>query len=276
MKATVIMDNCVYHGRTMKAEPGMSLLLEEEGRKILVDVGVSGATVDNLVALGVHPREVDALVISHGHWDHTGGLERLLTAACKSLPVYIHPLAFQERYSLSGDQHKHVGIPFHRESLASLGAEFHWVDMPFAVTDKLWVSGSVPRIFPGESGDPNLVLPGSAGWVNDTVADDMSLFYKGEQGLTVISGCAHAGLRNTVAYGLQVTGCERLHGWIGGTHLGMVNREQQQMTMEALAAWQPLFIAANHCTGFPMQAELSRRFPASFRAMAVGTTLEWN
>ena len=278
MKVTVIMENCVYSGRALTAEPGMSLLLETDGRKLLIDTGVSAAMVGNLTALGVHPREIDAVVISHGHWDHTGGLERLLLLAGKRLPIYIHPLAFQERYTLSGGARRHAGIPFSREELASLGADFCWTGQPLQLSDTLWVSGSVPRVFAGEAGDPHLTLAGEAGQEDkiDSVSDDMSLFYRGRQGLTVISGCAHAGLMNTVTYGLKVTGCERLQGWIGGTHLGMVGAGQQQIALDALAKWRPEILAANHCTGFLMQAEIQRRFPAAYRAAAVGCTIEWD
>ena len=103
----------------------------------------------------------------------------------------------------------------------------------------------------------------------------MALFYKSAKGLVIISGCAHSGLVNMVRHGLAVTGCARLHGWIGGTHLGPVCSQQQDLTISELLAFQPDFVAANHCTGFQMMARLHQAFGDRFTPAFVGSIIEF-
>ncbi len=108
----------------------------------------------------------------------------------------------------------------------------------------------------------------------DTFEDDTSLFYAGPRGLVVIGGCTHAGLVNTVRRGLEVTGTSRLAGWIGGTHLGPVSKEQQGKTLAQLASFGPELVAANHCTGFAMMAKLYECFGDRFIPAFVSTVID--
>ena len=139
----------------------------------------------------------------------------------------------------------------------------------------VWLSGSVPRLTAYETGDAKLLVHDeqNACDCQDEIADDMALFIKSDEGLVVVSGCTHSGLVNMVQHGLAVTGCERLHGWIGGTHLGPVGVAQQMQTIDALLALQPSFVAANHCTGFQMMARLQQAFGKRFTPAFVSTIM---
>src|ERR1019366_8643728 len=108
MKVTVIIDNAVPIGarQPLLAEHGLSLLIEHAGKKVLYDTGQSSAVVSNLSLLGFRPAELDMLVVSHGHYDHTGGIFHVLQHARKKIPVYAHPGIFQPRYSIAGDQRR--------------------------------------------------------------------------------------------------------------------------------------------------------------------------
>ena len=137
------------------------------------------------------------------------------------------------------------------------------------------MSGHIPRNTDYETGDPKLVTCATDGSeCQDKIEDDTSLFYAGPRGLVVIGGCTHAGLVNTVRRGLEVTGTSRLAGWIGGTHLGPVSKEQQGKTLAQLASFGPEFIAANHCTGFAMMATLYERFGDRFIPAFVSTVID--
>ena len=139
------------------------------------------------------------------------------------------------------------------------------------------VSGAVPRTTAYETGDTRLIAPNAKSGCDfqDEIEDDMALFYKTDVGLVVISGCTHSGLVNMVRHGLAVTGCERLHGWIGGTHLGPVTTAQQEATITQLETFRPDFVAANHCTGFSMMAKLQNAFGDRFIPAFVGTVIEF-
>ena len=277
MKVTVVIDNAVPAGtrQPFLAEHGLSLLIEHAGKKILFDTGQSSAVVSNLGLLNVLPSELDMLVMSHGHHDHTGGIFHVLQRARKQIPVYADKKVFQARYSVSGSQRRFIGLPYKQELLTALGAEWRLVDQPTEILPGLWMSGHIPRSTDFEKGDPKLVTcaPGG-GDCPDNFEDDTSLFYAGPRGLVVIGGCTHSGLVNTVQWGFKVTGAARLAGWIGGTHLGPVSKEQQEKTLAQLRLFDPEFIAANHCTGFTMMAALSNCFGSRFIPAFVSTVID--
>jgi 7,8-dihydropterin-6-yl-methyl-4-(beta-D-ribofuranosyl)aminobenzene 5'-phosphate synthase len=277
MKVTVVIDNSVPISARVPflAEHGLSLLLETGTQKLLLDTGQSAAVVHNLSLLGVHPLELDAIVISHGHYDHTGGLPHILRHRRKPLPVYAHTGIFRPRYSVSGEKRTYVGVPFLQEEAFLLGAEWIFGDAPAEISPGLWFGGAMPRQTDFEVGDTRLVALDAGGCdCKDAIPDDTALYYASSRGLVVIGGCTHSGLVNTVRRGLELTGQKRLAGWIGGTHLGPVASEQQQATMQLLAEFDPDFIAANHCTGFEMMSELRLRFGKRFIPGLVGTTIE--
>lgn len=280
-KITVAIDNSVPIGARAPflAEHGLSMLLETGGERLLLDTGQSTAILHNLGLLGVAPSSLDLIAISHGHYDHTGGLYPILQHAAKSIPVYLHPDAFQARFSVSHGQRKFVGIPYPQDLLTALGADWQWVREPLELREGVWLSGAVPRTTDFETGDARLVLGAADATgvaqdaVRDELRDDMAFFVASEQGLVVVSGCTHSGLVNMVRYGLQVTGCTRLHGWIGGTHLGPVGKPQQDETIATLQRYAPDFVAANHCTGFAMMARLQQVFGERFIAAGTGTVI---
>jgi len=277
MKVTVIVDNAVPFGtrHPFLAEHGLSLLIEHAGKRVLYDTGQSSAVVSNLSLLGFRPSELDMLVVSHGHYDHTGGIFHVLQHARKKIPVYAHTKIFQARYSIAGNQRRFIGIPHEKEVLTALGAEWRLIDKPTEIIPELWMSGPIPRVTDYERGDPKLVTCATDGAeCQDTIEDDTSLFYASPRGLVVIGGCTHAGLVNTVRRGLEVTGTSRLAGWIGGTHLGPLSKEQQAKTLAQLAEFGPEFVAANHCTGFTMMARLYECFGDRFIPAFVSTVIE--
>jgi 7,8-dihydropterin-6-yl-methyl-4-(beta-D-ribofuranosyl)aminobenzene 5'-phosphate synthase len=216
MKVTVIIDNAVPigTGRPFLAEHGLSLLIEHAGKKVLYDTGQSSAVVSNLSLLGFRPAELDMLVVSHGHYDHTGGIFHVLQHARKKIPVYAHTKIFQARYSVAGDQRRFIGIPHEKEVLTALGAEWCFINAPTEIISGLWMSGHIPRNTEYETGDPKLVTCATDGdECHDTIEDDTSLFYAGPRGLVVIGGCTHAGLVNTVRGGLR---SQAPRDWLAG------------------------------------------------------------
>lgn len=277
MKVTVVVDNHVplHAKRPFRAEHGLSLLIEVPEGLFLFDTGQSDVVIHNLSLLSVRPADLTGVIISHGHYDHTGGLTAILSHAKKSMPVYIHQAAFTARYSQSDEQCRFIGIPYSRELLTQLGADFHYVDAPLELTPNLWISGSIPRTPAYEQLDPHFVSrQADCCLTQDSLPDDMGVYYRSERGLVVLAGCSHSGLLNVIQHGFAVTGCTTLAGVLGGTHLGPAAPEFQQKTLQELAALTPAFVAANHCTGFSMLAALAQQFGDRFTPAFVGTALE--
>lgn len=267
MKITVVVENSVpiSSPSPFLAEHGFSVLIEVDSTKILMDAGQSDVVVHNLSLLGVHPNELDMIVLSHGHYDHTGGLACILKNRNKPVPVHAHQDIFQNRYSVNGGQRRFIGVPNTKEELASLGAQWNLTTEPQEIVPGLMFSGQIPRQTDYEIGDKKLVVSDKLGCnCQDSIFDDTSLYYCHRDGLVVIGGCAHSGLVNTVENGLKLTGKSQLIGWIGGTHLGPASRQQQGETLSRIEKYAPRFISASHCTGFTMMAELQRRFGERF------------
>lgn len=277
MKITVVVDNTVPINakRHFLVEHGYSLLIEYEGKKILFDTGQSQVVVHNLSLLGTSPTELDALVLSHGHYDHAGGLLHVLQHRHKRLPLYAHSDIFSPHFSVSGGIRHFVGIPYQQEQLPSLGVDWQLGKSPREIFPELWFSGQIPRLTDYEVGDVKLVISCGDGCdCQDGIDDDVALYYIHDGDFVVIGGCTHSGLVNTVRHGLKITGAKRLRGWIGGTHLGPVSKEQQEKTLDFIAQMQPDFIMAAHCTGFDMMSELRKRFGNRFIPGFVSTVVE--
>jgi len=287
LKITVVVDNNVPPGAKapFRGEHGLAVLIETGTNRILFDAGPSDVVVHNLGLLGIHPRELDAIVLSHGHYDHTGGLAALLTMAAKKIPVFSHPDIFTPRYSVTGNNCRFVGIPFTREYLVRLGADFRSVEEPQELVPNLWISGPVPRETAYEEGDAHLVVADpdcncdggdlQDPFHSDPLTDDMAIYIRCSKGLVVLGGCAHSGIINMVNHGLKLTGSIKVHGLLGGTHLGPTSDPQKNATLAALEWFNPDFIASNHCTGFAVMARLSQIFGDKFIPAFCGTTVEF-
>lgn len=267
MKVTVVIDNYVPMSTPSPflGEHGFSLLMETPEAKVLMDCGQSEAVVKNLSLLGVHPDQLDAIVLSHGHYDHAGGLKFVLQHRSKPIPVYAHPDIFKDRYSIAGGRKRQIGVPCVKELLTTLGAQWHLSAEPLEIIPNLFFSGEVPRTTSYEAGDKKLVIEkDDCCECQDPLKDDISLYHKTDKGLVVIGGCTHSGIINTINYCLKLAGCDHVRGWIGGTHLGPVSAGQRSESIKALENYQLEFLATGHCTGFNMMAELQRHFGEKF------------
>jgi len=284
LKFTVVVDNNVPAGAKaqFRGEHGLSLLIDTGTNRILFDTGPSDVVVHNLGLLGIHPRDLDAIILSHGHHDHTGGLPAVLNMAAKTLPVFSHPDIFKARYSLTGGNCRYVGIPFSSGHLTSIGADFRPIESATELLPNFWISGPVPRETDYETGDEQLVVPEEdcecclpqGPFRKDDFRDDMAVYVRCAKGLVVLGGCAHSGIINMVNHGLKVTGSIKVHGLIGGTHLGPTSDPQQNATIAALEWFNPEFIATSHCTGFAVMSKLAQAFGDKFIPAFCGISIE--
>jgi len=271
LKVTVVCENTVGTPADITGEWGLALLVEVPGLAVLFDTGARGALVPNARALGIDLDRVDLAVLSHGHYDHTGGLPALLRYRRRRLPVVAHPDVFTTRFVREDGGLRHIGLPFRRVELESLGADFLLAAGPRELAPGLFVSGEVPRRLSFEKGDARLVVPDGEREKPDPLRDDLSLYAVTRRGLVIILGCAHAGVANIVTHAREVTGVEKVHAIIGGTHLGAADPAQQDATMEYLRALDIELLAANHCTGLPTAAVLARIFRERFRFAPAGS-----
>jgi 7,8-dihydropterin-6-yl-methyl-4-(beta-D-ribofuranosyl)aminobenzene 5'-phosphate synthase len=257
---TIITENTVQgKGDTLYAQHGLSLFLERPGIRILFDTGPAGiATLHNAPRLGIELRSADAIVLSHGHADHTGGMPEVLRVIGKSVPIYAHPGIFGDRYSRRADgQIRYAGMPYKREALEGLGGSFDLSSEFRMIADGVYLTGEVPRRRAFETGDAELFVRQDGALKRDPLPDDQSLVVETQAGLLAILGCCHAGLVNTLDHIRALLPGRAIHGVIGGTHLGFAPQAQLEQTAAVLQELGIRRVGLSHCTGLKAGAHLA-------------------
>lgn len=264
------------------AEPGFSVLVrvEKRGRErtLLFDTGVSpNGVVENMRRLGLSLDDVEAIVLSHGHWDHVTGMEGVARAlGRRNLPVLIHP-EFWARRRLSFPGLDPAELPStSRAALEAVGFAIVEERRPsFLLDGSVLVTGEVDRTTTFETGFAGHEALRD-GWEPDPlILDDQALVIRvRDRGLLVVSGCGHAGIVNTVRYARKLTGEREVAAVVGGFHLsGPMFEAIIEPTVAAFDELAPALLVPAHCTGWKAVHRLAARFPDSFLQSTVGTTI---
>ena len=276
MKAriTVLCENSVGPLSGTIGEHGFSALIEQEGAApLLFDTGQGLTLLNNARRMNKDLSLVKQVVISHGHYDHAGGLRPLLEE-CGPKLVFGHTEIFKPRFRVKDTAECYpIGIPASREELEAVGASFDLSNEFRKIAPGIYLTGQVPRVTDFEIGDQGLYCDCS-GHEADNTPDDQSLLLETEKGLVLLLGCCHSGLINTLEHVANKTGSRDVYAVIGGTHLGFCAQEQLTSTVAALRGMGIKKLAASHCTGFAASARLLREFPKEFQVAMVGYTLE--
>ena len=276
MKITILCENTVGR-RVGLGEHGFSALIETDHGNYLFDTGRGASVVKNSLEFNKDLRTIKKIFLSHGHYDHSGGLPEVLKLRGK-VGVYAHPHVFLDRIHLAEEDGKEtkrfVGIPFKRSYLESLGADFILNKDFFEVEDGIFLTGEVPRKTSFEKLDPKLFTEIDGKTDPDVFLDDQSLILNTERGLLVILGCAHSGVINILNHVINKTGKDRFYAIVGGTHLDFLAPEQLEESIKALRKIQIEKIGASHCTGMSGAFRLHQEFGDRFFYGHVGSTLE--
>ncbi len=206
---TTLSENTAGRGNLL-AEWGLSILVETDTVNILLDTGQSVSASYNAALLGVDLSKIDKVVLSHGHFDHTGGLRQVLRKMRKKVDIIAHPDIWAAKYShRQGQEDRYNGIPFQQQELESLGARFNLTTKPVKITDNIITTSEIPMVTEFEQIDSNLFVKEDTDFKPDKLLDDQALIINTEQGLVVILGCAHRGIINTLYHAQQLTGINR-------------------------------------------------------------------
>jgi len=255
------------------AEWGLSILVETDTVNILLDTGQRISTSHNADILGIDLSKVDKVVLSHGHFDHTGGLRQVLRQMRKEVEIIAHPDIWAAKYTRrQGQAERFLGVPFQRQELENLGARFNLTTKPVKITDNIMTTGEVPMVTEFEEIEPHrFFVKEDTDFKPDKLLDDQALIINTEQGLIVILGCAHHGIINTLYHAQQLTGAKQIHMVLGGCHLIGANEERIRLTIAALRELGMPRIGVSHCTKLPAAAIMAQEFGNSFFFNNAGT-----
>jgi 7,8-dihydropterin-6-yl-methyl-4-(beta-D-ribofuranosyl)aminobenzene 5'-phosphate synthase len=269
-----------YAADSPSAEHGLSLLVtvfvDGQRHSLLLDTGATvGGVVHNLRALGVNPQEIEAIVLSHGHFDHTIGLNGLVRELSPLPPLLVHPDCWlKRRVAVPGQQPRELPTTS-RERVRAAGFELAEQREPSLLFDgALLVTGEIERTTEFEQGMAVHQSLRDGQWVPDPlILDDQALVTNVRgRGLVVITGCGHAGVINTVLHARKLTGVEQVYAVIGGFHLATSPLETVvRPTVEALAEFAPEVVVPTHCTGWRATHAIAAAFPDAFIQGSVGT-----
>ena len=257
---TILVENTA-RGTGVLGEHGLAYWLDTGTHKVLFDTGQGVALFHNALRLGIHLSSTDAVVLSHGHSDHTGGLEAALAIAPHA-QLFLHPAATLAKFIAStAGKGRHISTAFmEKESFRTQGRRVDARREPCEVVPGVWMTGEIPRTNTFEDTGGPFFLD-EALQHPDPLLDDQSLYIKTNAGLLVILGCAHSGVVNTLRHIQKLSGETRIHTIVGGLHLESASPERMDETVAALKSFGPERLGFCHCTGFAATARLWNEFP---------------
>jgi 7,8-dihydropterin-6-yl-methyl-4-(beta-D-ribofuranosyl)aminobenzene 5'-phosphate synthase len=294
MAVTVLVENTAW-GREVLGEHGLAFWIEKgpgpeggssqspdslengDATRVLLDTGQTPHVLfHNARILGVDPSSADAVALSHGHYDHAGGMEEVLRGG-REPALFLHPGVTVRRYSRQKNgQVQEIGIPpaLDSEFLSSHSSTLTWGDGPTAVTDWMRLTGTIPRITEFEDTGGDFYLDRDCR-IPDPIEDDQAAFFPTPQGSVILLGCGHAGIVNTMLRVRELTDGAPIHAVVGGMHLASASQDRLHQTVKALRAMDVKLIAPAHCTGPRAQARLASEFPDRWKPCHVGLRLEF-
>ncbi len=275
----VLVDNSTLIDRYFLGEPGFSCYLACGKKKILFDTGYSGAFLANAGKMGIDLLDLDTVVLSHGHNDHTGGLPFLMNAHLEAAigkrphrqpAIVAHPHCFYPRPARDAGN---IGCPLDPERIRC-GAMVTTTTKPVWLTDTLVFLGEIPRhsdVIPDRGKRRTILMPG--GPEPDHLLDDSALAYVSDAGLVIVTGCAHAGILNVIDCAREVTGADTVRDIIGGFHLKASDRAAIDATVAGLKEIRPAALHPCHCTSLAAKIALAAVAPVG--EVGVGLLLEY-
>jgi 7,8-dihydropterin-6-yl-methyl-4-(beta-D-ribofuranosyl)aminobenzene 5'-phosphate synthase len=272
IRVTILLDNEVAADRGLVPEHGFSALIERVSDRILFDTGQGPGLVRNAGLLGKNLDNLSAVVLSHGHSDHTGGLAYVVDQN-PGIEVVAHPKCLSRYVATPAGKafSSSMRASPQQRSPESTKPHFRLTSEFEQIRDQAWFTGQVPRIFHGAWKGLRF-LPVHRVLNRDIIEDDASLLLATASGYVLLLGCAHAGVRNILEWVREAKGIDEIHAVVGGTHLGFLDKSETTAVIDAFERFRVQCVATAHCTGAGPNRALKSHFGNRFSVAAAGTT----
>jgi len=282
LRITVLAEDSVLYESPCLGQHGVSFLVEgiknSDAMRILVDVGQnSQALLNNMKLLNISPLTIDAIVLTHCHYDHTQGVVSMLNEIGKDdILVVAHSDIFRPHF-FSDLCLRHVGVmqAASEEEIKKTGARLFLTKDPVVLMPGIMTTGEVKRCTDFEGVGMGLKTIENGRVKDDPMLDDISIVANvNGKGLVIVTGCSHAGIVNITKHAIELTGCKKIEAVIGGLHLIDASETRIKRTVESLSKLNPAMICAGHCTGFKAQVELYLALAEKFSPLHTGMQFE--
>jgi len=255
LSISILVENTTQH-MDMFGEWGLAVMVEKDHKRFLFDTGSHGSIIHNSRVMGISLDGLDGIILSHGHSDHTGGLLKILDEH-RVPAIYAHSKVFAHRPQPMGPgKVREIGCAFALTDLDKAGVNMVYVDDFQEIAPGMYISGEIPRKTDYETVGGAFQVEVNGELIEDRLEDDISLIIKLEEGLVIVSGCAHSGIINIMEYAMEKTGEKKILAFIGGTHLLTASPARLDQTIEQLRSYDIEKIIVSHCTGFYPAARL--------------------
>jgi len=272
---TVLVENTTTSGNP-RGEHGLSVWVETEHGAVLWDTGQSGLFLENARTLGIPVETVRHIALSHGHYDHTGGLMDILSFGGSPV-IHAHPGILTDRFGAgkgTGGKARPIGIPFPRGRIEEAGGRLALSREREEILPGVFTTGEIPRTTDFEDTGGRFYLDDDLS-VPDPITDDQSLVIETGEGLVLLLGCCHAGLVNTLTFVAETWNTRNFALVAGGMHLLNADEERLRKTVSELRRFTIKSLRPGHCTGWRAVCTLASAFPGAAEPISVGWSWRW-
>jgi 7,8-dihydropterin-6-yl-methyl-4-(beta-D-ribofuranosyl)aminobenzene 5'-phosphate synthase len=274
LKITVVVDNLA--AGSCFGEHGLCMFIEYKDKKILFDSGQGFVLNHNLSCLNIEPSDITDFVLSHGHYDHTGGIATLAEMPGFNPNIYLHPMALCAKFANDPDGARYIGISEENSAwLLARKDKLTSSSTPVKISYGITITGQIAEIYPEERCATMFFLNKELTQIDD-MNDDQALIFETSKGTVVVLGCCHRGLGNTLEQTTIITGKKEIFAVIGGTHLRNVDKARLDFSVDIIKKYNVKQFIATHCTGFNSAAYLKHALPDIFNMGHTGKILEFD
>ena len=270
MKIRILNENLTYK-RGILCEHGLSILIEHGQSRWLFDTGQTDVFMKNALQMGVSLEDLDGIVLSHGHYDHCGGLGSFLERSAQKVPVYVREEAFEEKYADKGKAEKeYIGIPWEKDSCPNLVPV---KEKKTRLAEGVWLLGSIPYTEGLEGYSPGMFLLRKGEFENDPMADEQMLVFETDKGLAVFAGCSHPGILNCLHEVKESFPGQKIYSLLAGMHLMHAKEDRIDWTIQKLEDYDIEILMPVHCTGIRAISRIREHFPQRYRKAQCGDVI---